>query len=225
MRRLGFAVLAALGLAVASPQARATFQTIGPGGATSGSIAGTYSGATFVSSETDTLSSGALKIKVVEDVFKRGSTYDFLYQVTNLSTNGRAVKSFAVVDYTGFTTTVGYATNNPDTVHFVTGTVTAADATRSSAGDSVKFDFAAGGIGVGATSNVLVIETNGTAFDNFGSGTALFAPGGSVAGGPLFEPAVTPEPSALSLLGLGGLGLVSAGAFYRRRLRIHPSMA
>jgi hypothetical protein len=174
-------------------------------------------------SETNTIRNTAgQKLTVREEQFLRGSTFDFLYQVTNISRpRSPTFTHIRLGNFTGLTTTVGAATNVP--TGFVRGTKDATSASRSLTGASVTFVFAGSGLKRGQTSKVLVIETDAREFNNCRTGPASDVnPNGTVPSSPSFKPAVTPEPSALCLLGLGGLGMVFAWVFHWRRLCISP---
>jgi hypothetical protein len=230
-------VLAALGLMVISSPARAGVALVsGTSVATPGEA---YpASAVLVDKQTFTfgpLSTGTLQV----DVFKETTgTLDFLYQVTN--SHGAGTKLISSIgglsNYSGFTTSVDYNNAAALSANFlgsglVLGAKTSSSAARDGMfpsptdGSNVSFSLSSNLAASGVT-KILFVQTDARSYDSSGTAAVNFFHDGSFGFNNVFEPAVvTPEPSTLSLLGLGGVGLVSAGALYRRRLRISPSMA
>jgi hypothetical protein len=129
-----------------------------------------------------------------------GDNIVFVYQVHITTGDGARVTGGS---YAGFNTDVF---TNADGG----GTTAPIDASRSSSGVVVGFDFNPN-LAPGTTSYFLIVDTNANGFtsgpmsvidDNTFTGTG-------------FAPANTPEPSTLSLL---GTGLLAAGAGLRRRM-------
>ena len=137
---------------------------------------------------------------------------DFMYQVSNNPSSTDSIARLTAINFTGFSTDVGFITNGsalPGGL-FVTGTATPGLADRNSAGDVVGFTFdypvVLDEVGPGETSLVLVIETNAK---NIAAGHDNLIDGG-VTTLSAFEPtAAVPEPAswALMIAGVGAVGL------------------
>lgn len=127
---------------------------------------------------------------------------DFVYQVSNSASSADSIGRVTAIDFTGFSTDVGFTPSGSTLPGglFVNGTVAPELVDRISA-DVVGFSFNAPLtllIGPGQTSVVLVIETNAT---NFALGHVNLIDG-SVSQVNAFQPAV-PEPTSFALLGVG----------------------
>jgi hypothetical protein len=168
---------------------------------------------------------GTVSVEVFREV---SGTLDFLYQVANASSSQFSLASVAAANFgTGspFKTSVDFATNNPDSSFFSTGSLGAVSATRAGAGPLVTFNLgtsAVAGLAPGATSFVLFIQTDATAYNELGTLTVSGQNQGTINPGSaalndILEPtaaSVIPEPASALLL---GLGLPLAGAWLLRR--------
>jgi PEP-CTERM motif len=146
------------------------------------------------------------------NVFGAGDL-DFVYQVSNSASSVDSIGRVTTIDFTGFSTDVGFtpAGSTLPGGLFVDGTVAPELVDRVSA-DVVGFSFNAPLtllIGPGQTSTALVIETNAT---NFTAGHVNLIDG-SVSQVNAFQPTV-PEPTSFTLLGLG-IGLTILVGFRR----------
>ena len=148
---------------------------------------------------------GSLRAAVVRNEL---NTLDFYYQITNDPNSLTAIGRESNFDFTGFTSSVFYRTDNAAGLGgFVVGAETPDTADRD-AGGVVGFNFnqgtaGSGKIDPGETSSIVVIRTNAT----------LFAPGLSsiINGGQVtlatFMP-VIPEPATTSAVALMLTGLL-----------------
>jgi hypothetical protein len=140
-----------------------------------------------------------------EEVLQTSTGLDFLYYLTNNSTSKDALTRTTTTDFTGDL--------SADTVGFLAdGNVAPVTVDRSLSGDTIGFSFAANSLLPGLSSDILVIETDATAFT---TGSVFAIDGGvtSIAG---YAP--TPEPASVGLL-LGGLfmiGMVGVRKFQTR---------
>jgi len=236
---------------LAGGQARAALQTLAPGQDVSLVGQGTDYTGTLVASTTvqANLNPAApdLTATIREAVFRNANgTLDFLFQVTNTSDGSLGlIANLADVTFGNFgggsdrygPIQVDYLTNlNLDS--FIAPTATSGtnqstplNASRGTTGSAINFGFdtpntgTTPGLAAGATSNILIISTSATNFNDRGSsqingetdanGNSL---GSNIAGG-IYEPApaaTVPEPSTLAGAGIAGLfGLVLA--FRRKR--------
>jgi hypothetical protein len=145
------------------------------------------------------------------NVFGAGDL-DFVYQVSNSASSADSIGRVTAIDFTGFSTDVGYTPSGSTLPGglFVDGTVAPELVDRVSA-DVVGFSFNAPLtllIGPGQTSAALVIETNAT---NFSAGSVNLIDG-SVSQVNAFQPTAVPEPTSFALLGLG-IGLTILAGF------------
>jgi hypothetical protein len=224
MRIVWIAALLLAGLLALDGAARADV-LLTPGSTVALPGADYTAGVTQLATGTFSFSNGRIAGTVTETVFREaGGTVDFLYQTTNTGSMAFSLASTAGANYSGFQTIVDSATNSASIPTFTAGTVPAFAATRGANGSIVSFAFGTSssnpGLPPGATSNVLFIKTDATAFDAFGTITVggLTPPGGPNPGSAsvnnTFEPSLTviPEPGSMTLAGaglflLGGLGL------------------
>src|SRR5262249_35916040 len=144
----------------------------------------------------------------------------FYYQFANNANSRDSVARITNVDFTGFTTALGFRIDGSTLTGpgFADGTVAPVTGDRNSpAGDVVGFSFNppdSAKILPGTTSNVLVISTNATRFQQ---GTVNIIDGGvtSVAA---FEPqAAVPEPSQVLWLSMGLIGLITSRRMWNGR--------
>ena len=205
MKHLFAGCTAALALAALAGAANATPVTAG--GTVTPSTS-TLAGATFVTSTSGTISPGTFTANYTSSVYREaGGTYDFVYSFSNSTGSANSIESFTAYNFAGFTTDVSY----------VTGTGSApTDAKSNGAGSVITYDFT--GVAPGATSDTLIIRTNGVGYT---SGT-MSLQDGSAGSGTGFSPtsvSAAPEPGtwALMLGGVGLLGLMLRGRLGRRR--------
>jgi len=205
--------------------------TLGPGG-TATTAGGTVAtdldlpSYTVVYSTSYSVNNGPVMATIQADVVKVGTTYDFLFQVTN--TGSTPIDGLSVQNYTNFTTSVDYLTDGSAVTNgnFVDGTVGSNNANRTSDGSAVGFNFDVPGppitaLPVGATSRVLVVATNAPGADLLGTAvaSATTSGNGSASASFVIEPGLSaiPEPGSLVL---GSLALIAGvGAYGFRRLR------
>jgi hypothetical protein len=166
-------------------------------------------------------------------VFKEaGGTLDFVYQVTSAQSSSFNLAGVTASGYgTGnpFKTSVDFTTDNPNSTLFGSGTKGAISASRTAAGPEVTFNFGdqtTAGLAPGATSYILFVQTDATAFNTFGGvlvggqNQGSVNPGTAAVNG-ILEPTAAspiPEPASALLLGLG-VPLVAAFALRRRFCR------
>ena len=148
------------------------------------------------------------------NVFGAGDL-DFVYQITNSPSSADAIGRVTGVNFTGFSTDVGFVVNGGSLPGglFVDGTVSPQLVDRVSA-DVVGFSFNAPStnpISPGQTSTVLVIETNAT---NFTAGNVNLIDG-DVSRVAAFQPTAIPEPASLTLLSIG-IGFVAFAGVARK---------
>lgn len=234
MKLFGFQPARWLSLAVvtaglAASQARADLALV-PGGSVSPSAdtsfnggGGVAPGATFVSSASFTYTGVGFAngVTLTENVYKEGSSFDFLYQITNKAGNTSDIESLRVTTYGTYTTSVGYTSAVPvDSAGLVAGAIGPDSVARTpGAGNAVTFDFSASPIGnpVGSVgvSDILFIRTNATGYNDLGSASFSGTAGGSF-NLVLGQPAI-PEPGPMALAGIGSVMTGIAAGF--RRLR------
>jgi hypothetical protein len=198
--------------------------SVTPAPGTASSILG--SGYTVLATQTFT---GVGNGSITEDlstavVRTSGGTLDYLYQVTNHSGGGVTIDGLNVSDYSMFSTAVGVITDGSTITgaSFSNGTVGSNTASRPTPGSTVIFGLNPG-LNNGDTTEVLVVATDSTVYNEFGSTTAttLTVNGGSYAQNNTIEPQspAVPEPGSLVLSGLGLISAVGIFGFRRRRGR------
>ena len=191
--------LSALG-GVANATALAPGATVTPSTSTLGT-------ATFVTSTSGTINASTFSANYTSSVYKETTgTYDFVYSFTNTA-GPNSVESFTAYNFAGFTTDVSYVAGSG---------VAPIDAKSNTSGSVLTYDFT--GVTPGASSDTLIIRTNGLGFT---SGT-MSLQDGSAGSGTGFSPtavSAAPEPGtwALMLGGVGMLGLMLRGRQARRR--------
>jgi hypothetical protein len=128
-------------------------------------------------------------------------SFEFFFDVRGPGSSS-AVQELTAGGFTGWSTDVGWLPP-PGTPSFA--------ASRSANGDGVAFLMASGGVNPGEASAWLVIDTNATGFQD--SFLSLAGDGGATEALAALGPA--PEPSTITLFGLGTLALLG----YARRRR------
>ncbi|WP_422927902.1 PEP-CTERM sorting domain-containing protein [Singulisphaera sp. PoT] len=176
-----------------------------PGATLLDSITGNYE----MKAGTEVLDSGVYKTWVVREA---SGTIDFLYQFTTDSSSQTAIEHLTMYRFAGFTTNVGYVANT-GADGSTPANIVPDSANRISSGSVLAFNFdAANAVPAGMTSNILIIRTNAVSYT---SGLLSIADGATTTV-PAFAPGIVPEPSALALTAIGGLGLIG---YSRRRSR------
>jgi len=210
-------VIALLACVAFSGRASAAFLL--PGTSAAPDVFGSFATDTLLATtgaQTFTSSTGVLSGTVTAAVFRTQFGFlDFVYQVSTNAVSLDAINRVTGIDFTGFTTDVGYTPTGSTFPggSFVDGTTIPVTVDRSLGGDTVGFQFSAPqGVLPGATSVTLVVETNAT---NFTAGNVNVIDGG-VTTEPSFQPTVIPEPVSATLLGIGLVGLGFA-RFLRKR--------
>ncbi len=139
--------------------------------------------------------SGTLESTVLREP---GGTLDFAYRAVAAVGGPDTIETVSVNSYTGFTTDADYVAG--------TGSVPFSNANRLAfaAGDTISFAYqGASGIAPGLSTDWILVKTNATNFDNFGTTNFIDGGSGTVIS---FEPAVAvPEPMSMTLmLAIGG---------------------
>lgn len=160
------------------------------GGTVLSSLPATFATANYTGTLTSTVIQG--------DTSNPYGGLTFTYQLTNDVPSLNAIQRIIIPGFSGYATDVSYK--------FGTGTVAPSKVDRVNAG-SIGWAFNGDGLGViapGATTELLVIQTNALSF---------FSPQANITNGAIssvstFAPAgaITPEPA--TLVGLAGAGLV-----------------
>ncbi len=230
-------------------QAKAALQPLPPGGTTTlvgqGDV---FTPGTLVASTTVTANLNAanpdLTSLIREAVFRNAAgTLDFVYQITNTSNpaNGLLANlaSTTLANFGGgldpfAPIRVDFATNSnfdgfiAPSANSATNQSSPVAASRSTDGSSITFafdspQFATVGLSPGSTSNVLIVSTNATNFNNRGVGTINGETdangntlGSNIAGG-IFEPAPAVVPEPATVLSAGIAGLFGLGYALRRK--------
>ena len=186
---------------------------------------------TLVSSvQTVTITNGQPLFTLTSAVFNPGNVdcpgcLDFVYQISNINGSSDAITRLTAIDFTGWTTYVGYVNNGGSLGGpFVDGDAAPSFVDRSVGGDTIGFDFMFSNVSVlppGSTSKVLVIQTNAT---NFTEGiVGVFGSTGPANLVDPFQPtgpASVPEPGSVGLIGIGlSAGIALAALVRRRRVR------
>jgi hypothetical protein len=148
----------------------------------------------------------------------------FVYQISNSSASTDSITRLTAIDFSRWTTYVGYANNGGSLGGpFVDGDAAPSDVDRSGGlGGTIGFDMVFSNASIlppGSTSKVLVIQTNAT---NFAEGTVgvygtTSGPGNLVDPFAPAGPSAVPEPASLALLGIGLLTGIGVLAFIRSR--------
>lgn len=170
-------------LAVAEP---------GPvGGTVVGSLATPFAAAGY---------SGTLTTEVISgDTSNPLGGLTFTYSITTDVNNTHNISRFAVNGFSGYQTDMSFAAG--------TGTIAPTLNDRDAGGNVVGYRFigaplGAGTIGAGATTNLMVVQTNATGFET----QIAIVINGSVTAMNTLAPVVIPEPaSATAVLALAGL--------------------
>jgi hypothetical protein len=164
---------------------------------------------------------GTVTEQVVVDKNNPGGL-DFVYQFTVTSTNP-ANSGDGVSNLIGqsFATPVTVDASQVDTSGI--GSQVASDYVHRSSGlgSTVTFNFGALGgttVGVGQTSDLLIVRTNATLYTT-GTTDIGLTDGGTVNVHGFHPLVATPEPASLALFGtcFAGLGLIGVGRFLRRK--------
>ena len=160
-----------------APTTPASANPVLPGGTVTPDLFGAISGSVLATTGTVPLTSvpasfmSTYVAEVVADA-GRGGLLDFILQTTNSPASGDALGRITLTSFAGFATDVGAAISAGG---LAGGTAPPVNIPRSSAGNVIGFNFAPGVLSPGTTSEVLVVETNATAFV---PGTVLETDGG-----------------------------------------------
>jgi hypothetical protein len=186
-----FASVAQAALIAPSVNAFALAEPGPVGGAVVANLAFPFAAATY---------SGVLTSQVISgDASNPLGGLTFTYSITTDATNTHNISRFAVNGYTGFLTDMSYTPG--------TGTIAATLNDRDASGDVIGYRYVGapiglGTIGPGATTNLMVVQTNATNWDE----NIAIVINGSVTSVNALAPALIPEPtSATALLALAGL--------------------
>jgi len=212
-------------IAVAAPSSPAAFVVLPPGSTVAlspGQTSSDIPNVSLLAQDTYNLTSPTTgtKATVVEDVFlnKDTGTLLFAYQETNTGAN--ALTSLSMTNFSNINTSVDFLTDSgPAGSGFTAGGVAPNLASRNATtGSLISFTYN-GGLAAGQTGDILLIQTNVTAYDQAGAliSSATVSGNGSASFNGVFEPSgAVPEPSSMVLIGIAG-AIVGVGSYARRR--------
>lgn len=164
--------------------------------------------ATIASPWSFTTTAGTTSGRFTTAVFQEaGGTLDFYYQVTNDPGSATALARMIAVNFSTFSTSVGYVLDGGATMGglFLNGTWAPTSADRNASGSVVGFNWDnPNELQPGTISYTMVISTNATAFT---AGNVSLIDGGATTVA-AFQPTAVPEPATMAALGMGALALI-----------------